>query len=187
MPKTESHVSERAQIRQFHGEDRGSFLVDWLNGETRPRAPEQASRRIADLLDSLKKITPYWEHGNPQGVNLADLVKKYTEKLKFYKGHPVLGFDSHGRPELHWFAAKAGIEEGQALGAIFSLGREGLLGNLRRCDECRRWIFARFSHQRFCPGGRCRERYFKSSEKWKAHRRAYSKKLYRLHKSGKVR
>jgi hypothetical protein len=187
MPKSQSRVPKRQAIRQFHGEDQGSFLVAWLNGDTKPRASEQASRRIVGLLEGIKEMTPYWKFGNPEGVNLGDLQMKITNKfLKFYSGHPVLWFDSRG-PMLNWFAAKAGAEEGQAFGVIFSLGREGLLDSIRQCDQCRRWIFARFSHQRFCPGGKCREKYFRSSDEWKAHRKSYQKRLYGLKKTGNVR
>jgi hypothetical protein len=186
MPKSESRVSDKQSQRQFHGEERAAFLVHWLNGEIRPRESRRAIGRIADLLDSLQRIAPYWQHGNPEGVNLAELQRAFTEKLKFYSGHPVLWFDSHG-PTLNWYAAKVGQEEGQAFEALFFLGREGLIGNIGRCDECGRWLFKRFSHQRFCPGDKCRLKHFKSSDEWKAHRRAYAKRLYRLHKSGKVR
>lgn len=72
--------------------------------------------------------------------------------------------------------------------AVFHLARlaeQGLLDRLKRC-RCGRWVFARFSHQRFCSS-KCREQEFRSSDAWKEHRRKKAREYYELHKSGKVK
>ena len=69
--------------------------------------------------------------------------------------------------------------------ALISLAREGLLERVVKC-VCGKWFFGRSRSQAFCSS-RCRSRHFKSSERWKAHRRAYMRRYYRLKQSGKVK
>ena len=75
--------------------------------------------------------------------------------------------------------------ESRAAFALISLAREGLLDRVVRC-VCGKWLFGRSSSQTFCSS-RCRSKHFKSSEQWKAHRRAYMRQYYRLKQSGKVK
>jgi hypothetical protein len=192
MTKTQSRVSENT--RQFQGEDHGTRLVFWLNKETRPEPSSKALKRISLLLSLFTDLARYFplrsrmKDDDPSWGKIFAAEKQLDRKLKFYRGVPILWYDKEG-PKLNWGATnpKLGSHEMQAFDALLKLAREGLIGSVRQCEQCQRWIFARFRHQRFCPDGRCREKYFRSSESWKAHRRAYAKKLYRIHQSGKVR
>lgn len=75
-----------------------------------------------------------------------------------------------------------------ATDAVFNLTRlaeQGLLDRLKRC-RCGLWVFARFSHQRFCSS-KCREQEFRSSTGWKEHRRKKAREYYRLHKTRNIK
>jgi hypothetical protein len=82
-------------------------------------------------------------------------------------------------------AGKRPAMESVAVHNAIELARRGLLPRLVSC-ECGRWFFARFAHQRFCST-RCRKRHHSCSEGFKAARRAYMRRYYRLKVSGKVR
>jgi hypothetical protein len=96
--------------------------------------------------------------------------------------YPILGWrsgkerprDEEDPEEDAWFT------EEDAIIAILDLAREGLLCKIRRC-YCGDWFFAKFVHQKFCCLG-CQQKYYRSSEDYKAKRRAYMKDLRALHK-----
>jgi hypothetical protein len=108
-------------------------------------------------------------------------LRRYTFYPRFYPLGKVLSFA--------WEPARPDHPESygeiSAIVDLAKLAEKDLLGHLKQCS-CGRWIWARFSHQRFCSA-RCREHDFRSSEKWKEHRRQKAREYYRLHKSGKVK
>jgi hypothetical protein len=117
-------------------------------------------------------------------------LKKLTRSLRRYSYYPFFFPTSEGVSDFHWSYTKEKpheefYDDSDAVLDLLELARQGLLERLKQCP-CGRWIWARFSHQRFCSS-KCRERDFRSSEKWKEHRRQKAREYYRLHKSGKVR
>jgi hypothetical protein len=111
--------------------------------------------------------------------------------LRRYKYYPML-FPLCPVMRLHWFPA-IGIKgkykygwpvEYDDVNAVFDLAQLAqmdLLDRIKKCS-CGHWMFARFSHQRFCSV-RCREREFRSSPEWKEYRRKKAREYYRLHKN----
>lgn len=78
-------------------------------------------------------------------------------------------------PTRHlWEWHDQGEPAAMAVHNIVKLEEEGLLGRVRECKQCAAWLFARFSHQRFC-GAKCQLENYKSSEEWKEHRRKWMK------------
>jgi hypothetical protein len=67
----------------------------------------------------------------------------------------------------------------EALELILKLTQVGDLTRLRRCTQCRNWLFARFRHQTFCST-KCQQKNFTQTEEWKKHRRRYMRNYYRL-------
>jgi len=61
------------------------------------------------------------------------------------------------------------------LAAVYGLAVGGLLGQVRECKACKRWLFARRKDQRFCSGG-CREKDYRSSQEGRAKRTAYMRR-----------
>jgi hypothetical protein len=62
---------------------------------------------------------------------------------------------------------------------ILELAKQGQIERLRRCDECTKWHFAKFKHQRFCST-ECQQKHYKKSPEWKAHRLAYMRRYRRI-------
>ncbi|WP_035350146.1 hypothetical protein [Edaphobacter aggregans] len=77
------------------------------------------------------------------------------------------------------------MEEPRALTSVLELAESGLVWKVQPC-ECGKFFFKRFSHQRFCSE-KCRIADFRTSDEARRKRNEYARKLYHLHKSGKVK
>jgi hypothetical protein len=124
-----------------------------------------------------------------QEVQLAD---ELSNRLLRYKLSPNYWMTLGDFPIMGWWSWKnrpkdkedpaedAWFTEEDAIIAIIDLAREGLLCKVRRC-HCSDWFFAKFVHQKFCCL-RCQQKYYRSSENYKAKHRAYVKSIRELHK-----
>ena len=214
MPILDSHVSSKRTPRTYSGEKEGRDVVDWLNfrlfehedvRKVWRRIEEVTGRRVnrrrqqervIEILrlyqqgridwanlerDGLNSVTRSSEKKKSAYERLQTRLRRYTFYPQFFPAGKFLSFawlpihpdhpDEYG--------------EVSAIADLAKLAENDLLGHLRECT-CGKWIWARFSHQRFCSA-KCRERDFRSSEKWKEHRRKKAREYYRLHKSGKVK
>ena len=81
--------------------------------------------------------------------------------------------EAHKTQELFEFARVRHIEK---------IAAEGRISYLKQCAHCRRWLFAKFSHQRFC-GDQCKEGFHRTDVTDKARRRDWARKNYWLHKN----
>jgi hypothetical protein len=161
------------------------LLNEILRIEEQARENHGWTRPVVGQLRKLG-IGIVFAHGKRDTVEhlMADLKRR----LRPYRGFPTV---SHiaitGRPKISFFVTNKKIElsETGALNGLFSLADQGLLDRVRQCQKCNRWFFARFDHQRSCSE-KCRIKYFRSSEKWKEHRRKKMKEYYRLHKDTNV-
>lgn len=72
------------------------------------------------------------------------------------------------------------IEVGLALG-IVDIAGAGRISSLKQCEDCRKWLFARFPHQRFCSDT-CKEHFHRSNEADKKRRRDWARKNYQSRK-----
>jgi hypothetical protein len=77
------------------------------------------------------------------------------------------------------------LEEVDALTTTLELFKNGLILKIRRC-ACDKFYFAKFRHQQSCSE-KCRIAKFKTSDEARRKRNEYARKLYHLHKSGKVK
>jgi hypothetical protein len=190
MPLHKRQVSDNRH--QFRGEKRGDRLAEWLNaGVGKDR------QRIIGLIEDLQSITSYTLILHQAGKYLDDekleqLEERINKRLSFYKGGvPALSaVDETGRGIFRlWIqsTSKLRLDEWEALDLTTALSKQGLIDSVRICEQCEKWFFARFSHQHFCPGGKCRTKHYRSSESFKADRREYARENYRLKRDGKVR
>jgi hypothetical protein len=62
---------------------------------------------------------------------------------------------------------------------LFLLQQDDLQWQLRRCEWCKRWMFAHFATQRFCAGTDCKKKCRENTEKYKEYRRKKSREYYR--------
>ena len=121
-----------------------------------------------------------------------ELASALNHRLRRYKLSPWYWGTVGRYPILGWWSGKnrpkdeddpgedVWFTEEDAIIAIIDLAREGLLCKIRRC-HCGDWFFAKFAHQKFCCT-RCQQAYFRSSEDYKADRRAYMRNLRGQHK-----
>jgi hypothetical protein len=70
---------------------------------------------------------------------------------------------------------------------VLELARTGRLSYLKQCDHCKRWLLARFSHQRFCVGTACKDHFRQFNPEYKKKRRVYARELYNTHKNKNVK
>jgi hypothetical protein len=133
-------------------------------------------------FDSSPRSSP--KKKNSPSLELDRRLRRYTFYPRFFPLGKLLSFAWSSTRPNHPDPSE-GYDDVSAIADLAKLAEKDLLGHLKEC-VCGRWIWARFSHQRFCSA-RCRERHFRSSEKWKEHRRQKAREYYRLHKSGKVK
>jgi hypothetical protein len=69
---------------------------------------------------------------------------------------------------------------------IVGIASAGRISSLKQCEYCRRWLFARFPHQRFCSDS-CKELFHRSNEADKKRRREWAKHNYWLHKNRNIK
>ena len=122
----------------------------------------------------------------------VQLASELNHRLLRYQLSPYYWMTLGDYPIIGWWSRKnrprseddpteeESFTEDDAIIAIVDLAREGLLNRIRRC-HCKDWFFASNAHQKFCCT-RCQQKYFRSSEDYKAGRRAYMKTLRSLHK-----
>jgi hypothetical protein len=92
-------------------------------------------------------------------------------------------------PGRKW-KARYDIPGGQMgeIGAMFNsleLIKSGLISKIAVC-RCGKFYFKKFAHQRFCSQ-KCKLAEFRGNGEVRAKRNEYARKLYHLHKSGKVK
>ena len=79
----------------------------------------------------------------------------------------------------------AQMGETGAIKTALELIQSGLIWKVGPC-KCGKYFFRKFSHQHFCSE-KCRIADFRSTDEARAKRNEYARKLYHLHKTGKVK
>jgi hypothetical protein len=162
-------------------------VLSWLNDELPARAYSKGGRqRIDRLLALLKEFSclvakrRQTKRFLSAGAELNKLIMPYPSwKLVVWK-EGALDFGEN-------FSLVKGPTEMEAATAHCAMDLAELndLDRLRRCI-CGKWFFAVRRAQQSCSG-RCRHRLYEQSAAFKAKRRAYMRKYYRLKVSGKVK
>jgi hypothetical protein len=180
--------------RHFRGEPWAANLVQWLNGEADFGKSTKPSRsRVLSFMSLFQDVMKAIESA-PSG----DLISYPTPRLNTLMNKLNRQLDEY--PTYFGFYIDCGREwalENGVVGGRFSAGESiamhgaielAKLNLLSRVENCRcgRWFFARFRHQHFCSK-KCRKKQNESSEQFKAARREYMRRYYRLKQSGKVR
>jgi len=70
------------------------------------------------------------------------------------------------------------LPEGLVLQLILDFARAGYLNRLRRCSNCRKWLYARFRHQTYCST-KCQQIHYTHSDEWRRKRREYMQEYRR--------
>jgi len=204
MLKSERHVSQGK--RAFLGEQEAGALVDWLNSA----ATVPGKARVIAIIESIHFLSAP-ENQRLNYSDTQDEVLALYEKLSRYSYNPFFLAIQPGKIRVEWMPRnrmkyvrtskkvgltkllsgtagvaatvldrEVGYDEDDAVFHLTRLAEQGLISRLKRC-RCDRWIYARFSHQEHCSA-RCRVQHYRSSEEWKQHRRAWSRRNYELNK-----
>ena len=207
MPNTHSHVSDTESPRRaYAGEDGSKRLVDWLNEKpmTKPQLRVLEILRLYNDLCQQWKITRNAKRKSDATEMRAvrtgsdkdyyDRMNELQRRLRHYTYFPMI-LPIGPIEQVHWCPASNAkkyshgwsidYDDKWAVMDLARIAEIGLLGRLRECT-CGRWIWARFSHQQHCSS-KCREKYFRSSESWKAHRREKAREYYWLRKNKNVK
>jgi hypothetical protein len=200
-PKLQRHV-----LRQSLGAYEGSLLTEWLN---QPRRTGD-HRRIERLLVNLSVVFSLRLRGSPTGlgVMLEDFrdflgleksqvktfdkcLKEVQTELEHYRMRPILrDLDSATEPKMggalnfDWDSGDS--PAARAILLIMSLGNLGLVQRVRHCRNCKRWFYAKFSHNEFCST-KCQQAHYKSSPQWREQRKKYMRQYRKLTESGAVK
>lgn len=195
-----------------HARAIGRQFASWLNGTGGTRLIlrlldlEQQIRHLEqEHLDYLFTLS---EDG-PESDDIADamadhldrLRRKFNRLLAGYKVFPLL-IDTEfseawtfrwelvdaPRRQLKrrkYSHPKETADDLDALFAVVRLAQFGYLSRLKQC-HCGNWYFERLWSQQFCSV-RCRQWMFSKSEAFKAQRREYMRRYYRLQRSRNVK
>jgi hypothetical protein len=185
-------------------------LATFLN-ETRTKSGKRIIQILEQMLE-LEEITSpikgvVWadlslKKSDPKRFNLLWEIEKKNAYLKRELGRyrfipcaeVIVGGGGVGASEwgAYWrwsgkkYEKHLRMTAGEALQVMLKLTQIGYLNRLRHCAHCGKWLYARFRHQSFCSV-KCQQKQYAQSEEWKTHRRAYMRRYYQKHFSGKPR
>ena len=204
MPKPRSHGIE-TKHREYSGEENCKGLLDWLNQSGNHVGQKRVCELLAAFVEHVSAVEMRWDPVEKRPIKLLtgnlygrlDRLEKLCRRYTYYPLFIGLGSNKMGARDVQWFPASKSKKyshgwaiEYDEMNAVLDLTRMaevGMLRRLKRCDHCQRWIFARFAHQRFCSGGKCREKAFRSSPAEKEKRRRWARKYYWIQKHANVK
>jgi len=185
-------------LRECAGESEARELLYWLNA--RRRTADHA--RIERLLKNLALLRRWfgewdnstdgvsWDAGLPAILGDSDsrnALASARRELRRHRFWPELAnvvnpsTRTKGSQLEFWWSpvGRSGVSASEAVLTIQLLGARGLLYRIQQCNKCSRWFFARTIVQKSCSE-KCRKQLYKSSPKFKEHRRKYMR-WYRAH------
>ena len=180
--------------RQFSGQREAQILVDFLNGSIpdrkalAPRARRSVLNVLTqtrELLQTLKDTTDIYGQGFGKLPRERELPREIRDKfqalnrtLAKYTTSPIFYPDQSPRQwsVTNVYNQRHSPVEGSAVGAMVRLADQNLLDRLLQCG-CGKWMFARFSHQRFCSEA-CRVKFWETSEERKEKKRQAARENY---------
>jgi len=154
-----------------------------LEEMTRPIKPEEPMWAAVEWEKTdPKKYQVHWEI-EKRRVSLERELSKYR-----FTPHAAVAMGGGGKHPSEWSVWWRGnvaseqekrlrMRASEALELILKLTQLGELTRLRRCTQCKKWLFARFRHQTFCST-ECQQRNYTTSDIWRAHRRVYMRRYY---------
>jgi|SRR5215467_1092913 len=183
--------------RQYHGEDSGDRVAQFLNtfgipvryhAQLSPKLLakyEEGRKRVLSIMEMLQTIFTAGPRPSRAAL-LADL--RLNKLLPRYKSYSLV-FHERGVPgfiPVVHPGSRMTAEECHTVGALIKLAEMGAINRVKKCQQCENWFYARFAHQGFCTD-KCRIKNNATSEHWKEYKRNKAREYYHLHKTGKVR
>jgi hypothetical protein len=171
-----SRIRNAEAKRTYRGEEEARFLLSLLNeGRTIhvhlrvARIVQDSLREIILALQELGECQPMTRQrlvsGDPTQTEQMRKIEVVNKFLRKYQARPLL----------------------RAVLIAVELAQEGRIASLKECanPNCKRWLFARFKHQKFCPDRNCKDLFHQNDP---AEREARSKQAkenykYRMRKN----
>jgi hypothetical protein len=170
--RTKSRMTKRK--RRFSGEDEAGGLVRGLNSNDSKGQPR--IKEIIELYNKLGKGPGHpWRPGDKKTgrgemfLRLQKLLDRYTYRFRVWP-HTTTLSPPKRLSGSDWF-------EYEAVLIIHRLRNMNLLTSVRHCDNCGKWIFARFPSQHFCCTA-CRVKANQSDPDWVKKRNKRRKDIY---------
>lgn len=152
-------------------------------GAVDPRALVLFVKRLQTFRTIALKV-----NSDDEPVELEKMEKSINRFLSRYKAHPCLTWmhlpHGWGFWEADWMPDRSVSHSAMELRLVLAamdIAETRRLSALRQCVECRRWLFARFKHQRFCSQ-RCKDGFHKFNEADKKRRRDWARANYQTRK-----
>ena len=198
MSISSSHVIKYEGGRKYRGEEEARFLLSQLNeGSTIHRdSLRQIISALQELADCHPITRPRVWSGDSVQIEEMRKIETVNKSLRQYEARPRLRlpFTRGGPIRLEWRSTPksitdatrvrrdANLELKTVLIAV-ELAQEGRIVSLKQCanPNCKRWLFARFKHQRFCSEA-CYELFHRTDPQEKKRRRDWAKDNYQSRK-----
>jgi hypothetical protein len=182
---TEAAVAAEPLSKLFVGKD-GYTYEEQTPATKRRDELENALNKLLSFYATVPQIawgTKTVETGTPRRLTIYQLATPGSEIAR----HSVKGIrlDMVGKELKRNEGPAMMMGEIGAVSSILNLIDMGLISKLIRC-RCGKFFFIRFEHQRFCSE-KCRVNDLRSNPEARKKRNEYARKLYHLHKSGKVK
>jgi hypothetical protein len=202
MPKTRSHGTESGRARA--SERTAARVIAWVNepSEDGPR------NRIRALLRDIRFLLDAWElveddegggwciqrvkekRASQAWRRISRLFRRYSffpflmpfGPSLIQQWAPIRG--PFGKFKGKWPPIAGRYTDNQAIFELTWLMPSDI-GRIREC-VCGKWLYSKFSHQKFCSA-KCREKAFRSSPEWMEYRRNKAREYYWLHKNKNVK
>lgn len=196
----DKHTSHELRARRaYRGEKTAKALAKWLN---KPPSSDHAAWLMDEtsghalverfLMDAQTVFRQLAKFQNVAGFHAARRKKQLS--AQFWKSYERLN-DTLGEFALVPFVDFESVYEGRAvswsvadqspvahvarqLNRVLGLLADDAVEKVRRCKQCQKWFFARFSHQTFCKSS-CQHQEFSLTDDFRAKRAAYMREYRR--------
>jgi len=163
--------------RTYRGETEALFLVNELNKRLRT-----ARGTLRETVHALQALSEY--QSLPLGEQRLK-ISRINKVLQQYHARPLLRGDRRRKDgfRLEWQSNEGDDLELLAVLRAVELAQGGRIASLKECSnpDCKRWLFARFAHQRFCSEA-CKELFHSTDEADKERRRNWARDNYKSRK-----
>lgn len=177
-------------------------LIEALNGSSANWESHYSRDALMDLVRELQHLEHEWLkpanrfEKDRAGYGPSKAVKEHwrivSSIIGGYTAYPALTLswtsdEAEDLPDATWSLEWNRADGKPNLDLIFALNtleifKQGKISSVKQCEECGKWIIARFPHQRFCSG-ECKDRFHTTNEADKARRREWARENYQTRKA----
>lgn len=167
----------------------GAFSVmsvaDFLNGayDAKPHNQGKNRARMRLIVEHLRNVLADLKSSDPQRESaIAKELAAANRLARPFRLRQSFHFEAGALCQMPDGLDKVDLFAWGKFNDLFSVVDGELLDRLRNCEQCGQYIYSRHEHGRFCSL-RCREKYKRTSEAYKARQRKRMRELYWLKKT----